>query len=50
MNIKLIIDKTTLEVECDDDQIIINKIIEENNKIKIEISKPDPEFINPWQS
>jgi hypothetical protein len=49
MLLKIKINKETLEVEIENNGFILNDIIQEDNIIKVEISKQDPENEYPWQ-
>lgn len=44
MNVKLEINLDTLEAITDDESVTIVELKKEDNKIFLEVSKPDPEF------
>lgn len=47
MIVKIKINKETLEVETDSD-FIVNHILQQDNTIELELSKPDQENKYPW--
>ena len=47
MLIKLIINLDTLDAECEDSTITVNEVGVVEGKLILELSKPDPEFIDP---
>jgi len=47
LNIK--INKETLEVTTDNEDVVINNISDNGVELLIEISKPEPEIQYPWQ-
>jgi hypothetical protein len=49
MNIKLRIDKTDLNVTCEDSLVIINEIYETDTEIILEVVKPESEMLNIYQ-
>lgn len=50
MNIKILIDKNTLEVTSIDTDVTITEVLDSDNQIEIEISIPDKEQeYNQWQ-
>ena len=52
MNIKIKINKYTLEYVIDDASVTVNHILDLGDEIEIEISKPDEQLTlgTPWQS
>lgn len=47
MLIKLIINLDTLDAECEDSTITVNEVGVVEGKLILELSKPDPETIDP---
>lgn len=49
MNIKLKIDKSTLDVTCEDETVIVNEIFEDDSLIHLEVVKPEPLIPNVYE-
>lgn len=50
MNIRLTINKTTLDVTSDDPEIIVNEIYETDGEIVVEVVKLESSIVNPYDS
>lgn len=48
MIFKIKVNPETLDVILDDSGAVVNHIKKEDGFIEIEVSKPDPEFFNPY--
>jgi hypothetical protein len=49
MNIRLTINKTTLDVTCDDSSVLINEVYENDGEIVVEVVKPEYSMPNVYE-
>lgn len=49
MNIRLTINKSTLDVTCDDPSVLINEVYENDGEIVLEVVKPEYSITNVYE-